>query len=250
VGDRKVRGRKGVGLTNLLGGVAKCCVCGASMRLIRKGSNNDYLYLRCSAALRGKCEHRKWHRYRQIEAVAQLFLADIAYGNPLPDDKQTALRAEIAHAKRDAAEVERRLAALESRHSAKMAKIAELEEQLRRHGQIGEQVMTVRRLIKTQHRLPAEERLAIRSRINAGLRRCIRGGLLISPDGNIEIRLSAPGGRRPYREIHLVPTVPDGASRLETVEEIMAAVKAGHRVGMAPPVGLYHDLGLLLKASK
>src|ERR1700750_3140985 len=66
VGDHKVRGRKGEGFPNLLHGVARC-VCGAPMRFVRKGSANEYCYLKCSRAVRRKCKHRKLHPYQPIE---------------------------------------------------------------------------------------------------------------------------------------------------------------------------------------
>jgi hypothetical protein len=82
VDDRKVRGRKGFGLPNLLRGVAVCGVCGKSMRADRKGSHNEYLYLRCSASMKGKCENRRRYRYQPIEIVVQELLADLAYSDP------------------------------------------------------------------------------------------------------------------------------------------------------------------------
>jgi hypothetical protein len=213
------------------------------MRADRRGSHNEYLYLKCSAALDGKCEHRTRHRYQPIETIVVELLADIAYRDPPPVDEQTSLRAKIAHAKREAAEIERQLAILKRQHSAKLAEIADLEEQLQRQTQVGEQGMTVRRLIAGLPRLPAVERRAVRTRINAGLRRLLRGGVMISPNGDIDIYFSPSGRPGPYREIHLVPAVPDGAVVLETAEQVLAAVKAGHRVGVAPPATSDHDLG-------
>jgi hypothetical protein len=159
-----------------------------------------------------------------------------------PVDERTDLRATISRAKREAAEIERQLAILKREHSAKLIEIADLEEQRRRQTQVGEQVMPVRRLLASLRRRPVEERLAIRTRINAGLRRLLRGGVRISPNGDIKICVSPLGGPGPYRELHLISAVPDGAVVLETAEQVMAAVKAGYRVGVAPSSG-GHDLG-------
>lgn len=256
MGDRKgIRGRKGAGLTNLLGGVAKC-VCGANMRLIRKGSHNNYLYLQCSDAKQGKCEHRKLHRYQPIEAEMQRNLGEIAFGRAPPDDTQVALRARIAHAKSEAAGIEicynreseaigkgkdaglgaKRLATLDYEHGEKLAEIAELEKQLQPAKPIDdEQITAARRLIARLGRLPARERFPIRSKINAGLRALVRGGIIISPTGDITVNLSPAGGPGPTRHISDAPTMPDGAIELRTPDEVLAAVKAGYHVRMTSP---------------
>ena len=58
----------------------------------------------------------------------------------------------------------------------------------------------------------------MRAKINAGLRALIRGGVIISPTGDVAINLSPPGGPGPYRQISVVPAVPDGAIELRTVD--------------------------------
>jgi hypothetical protein len=213
------------------------------MRLVRKGSANEYLYLKCSGAMRGECEHRKLHRYRPIEAVIEEMLAEIAYGDAPQDDAQATLKARLAKATQELAEIEGRLAALRKEHSAKLTEIAHLEDRLQPQRQIGEQALTVRRLIASLPQLPVQERLSIRTRISAGLRRIIQGGVLFSPNGDIGIHISPLEGPGPHRELHFVPTVPHGAVVLETAEQVLAAVKAGHKVGVALPTGRDHDLG-------
>ena len=241
VGEQEIRGRKGEGLTNLLRGVARCADCDDPMRLTRKGSANEYRYLKCAKAVRGECEHRKLHPYRPIEALIEEMLAEIAYRDAPRGD--AALQARIAQTRREVAEIEGRLATLRKKLSAKQAKIARLEGQLQPQRQAGEQALNVRRLITRLHRLPAEERRPIRTRISAGLRRIIRGGVMFSPNGDIDIYLSPPEGPRSHREFHLVPVVPDGALVLETAEQVLAAIQAGHRVGAVPPANPDRDLG-------
>ncbi len=255
MGDRKgIRGRKGAGLTNLLGGVAEC-VCGASMRLTRKGSHNNYLYLMCSAAKKGKCKHRKLHRYQPLEAEIQRLFGEIAFGKASPDDGQAELRARIARMKKQAADIEsrynreseaigkgkeaglgaKRLATLDGEHSEKLAEIAQLERQLQPAKSIDEQITAARRLIAGLGRLSARERFPIRSKINAGLRALVKGGIIISPAGDIMINLSPVGRPGPTRHVSVAPTMPDGAIELRTADEVLAALKAGYHVGMTPP---------------
>jgi len=96
VGDRKgIRGRKGAGLTNLLGGLVRC-VCGANMRLVRKGFDSSYLYLVCSAAKGGKCKHCKLHRYQPLEANITKLFGEIAFDSA-PLDDEPALRAQLGN---------------------------------------------------------------------------------------------------------------------------------------------------------
>ena len=131
MGDRNgIRGRKGAGLTNLLGGVAEC-VCGAPMRLVRKGSHNNYLYLMCSAAKEGKCKHRKLHRYQPLEAEIQRLFGEIAFGKAPRDDGQAALRARIVRMKRQAADIESRYNA-SRRRSGKARTLASARSDWRR----------------------------------------------------------------------------------------------------------------------
>ena len=253
-GHNGVRGRKGAGLTDLLGGIAKC-VCGAPMRLVRKGNHNNYLYLMCSAAKEGKCKHRKLHRYQPLEAEIQRLLGEIAFGRAPQDDGQAALRARIARAKRQGIGIEnrynreaeaigkgkdaglgaKRLATLADEHSEKLAEIAELERQLQPAKPIDEQIAAARRLIAGLGRLSARERFPIRSKINAGLRALVRGGIVISPAGDIMINLSPAGKPGPTRHVSVAPTMPDGAIELRTADEVLAALKAGYHVGMTPP---------------
>jgi hypothetical protein len=248
-----VRGRKGAGFTNILGGIGRC-VCGAPMRFVRKGSDGGYHYLKCADAVRRKCQHRKLHRYQPVEADVLRLLGEIAFGHAPPDEGQAALHARITRAKRQATEIKnrynresaaigkgksidlgaKRLATLDGEHSKKLAEITALERQLQPAEPINEQIVAVQRLIAGLDKPSARERFAMRAKINAGLLALVRGGMIISPAGDVTINLSPVGGPRPYRQIIVEPTVPDGAIELRTADEVMAAAKAGHRVGMAP----------------
>ena len=152
----------------------------------------------CSAAKQGKCNHRKLHRYQPLETVIQQLLGEIAFGRAPQDDGQAALLARIARARGQAIAIEDRynreseaigkgkdvrlgakqLASLAVEHSEKLAEVGELERQLQTAKPIDEQIAAARRLIAGLPRLSARERFPIRSKINAGLRAFVRGGIV------------------------------------------------------------------------
>ena len=126
----------------------------------------------------------------------------------------------------------KRLATLEGEHSAKLAEITELERQL-------------------QPAKPLDDRSG-RAAPDSGSRQTVYSGTVRhradqrgSEDAHKGwsdhiayrrcLNQSVAGRRtRTPSPISVLPAVPDGAIELPTAAEVMAAVKAGHRVGMAP----------------
>jgi len=249
VGDRKgIRGRKGAGLTNLLGGLVRC-VCGANMRLVRKGFDSSYLYLVCSAAKGGKCKHRKLHRYQPLEANITKLFGEIAFDSA-PLDDEPALRAQLARAKRHATAIEnrhareseaiergkdinlgaKRRAAVEEEHRKKLTEITELESRLQPANAIGEQITAARRVIAGLDRLSAQDRFPLRAKINAGLREIVRGGIVISPSGDVTINISHHRAKTRSPDQPHPNGAPDGAVELRAAASMDGSPR-GARIG-------------------
>ena len=196
-------GRNGAQMVNLFGAKLAKCVCGASMSLVRKGARNQYTYLQCSDARRGEtCTYSKLHRYEPIEDFVLALFGELAYGEIEPDDGLSAVRTEVAKAQRDADAIEarynreadaigkgkgglgaKRLAALETQHADAMQRVETLQRKLRslQAQPLDKQLAAVQTLIADMDRLGGEERVAVRSRINTGLRGFVQAVVFNDP---------------------------------------------------------------------
>ena len=136
-------GRNVSRMTNLFGDLARC-QCGERMKVVRKGQ--QYVYLRCSAASVGACEHKDYFRLDRIELTVLPAIADVVIDDtPSATDPTVALERQIIQAKVDAAKIaqaykramlrsgelaERTAAKLEVDHQAKTEVVANLQRQL------------------------------------------------------------------------------------------------------------------------
>lgn len=206
-------GPTGEDFANLFKGIAKC-VCGASMWLVNKGNRSQYRYLLCAEAKRGKCEHRRLHRYAPFEAGMLRMMGVLAYGD-LPQQAEESkahakLRRDVARAKLDVDDIEARLerqqillarsgklsgldlkfkAKWDAEYDAKVAEHARLQAQLDRIPQakpLGDQIATVKRLVADMDQ-EGEQKLGVRGKINTGLKGILRE-IVFDPNGEITLK--------------------------------------------------------------
>jgi hypothetical protein len=124
-----------------------------------------------------------------------------------------------------------------SKRAAKLVEIANLEKTLSAvttAKPVSEEIDAVRRLIAGLDRLSPSDRYAARERINGGLQRLF-GAIVINPEtGRVVVRLDKPPyGNSAVRSITVVDSMPEGAKRLTGAKNVLAALKAGHMVGMS-----------------
>lgn len=192
------QGRNGATMANLFSGGIARCACGSNMTLIRKGARSNYPYLQCNDARRHQmsCVNRKLHRYDVVEAFVLTLFGALAYGDLTPDAGSVALKTELASAQRAAEDIEKdyarfattvrkgtagplaakQLAAIEAEHVAALEQVSAIQRQL---SELGAKPLTadleeVQGMINKMDSLDGDERLALRSRINRGLRRFIK----------------------------------------------------------------------------
>jgi Resolvase, N terminal domain/Recombinase/Recombinase zinc beta ribbon domain len=241
-------GQQTARMVNLFSGLA-VCQCGARMRVRVKGNRGNYTYLQCRDAKRGLCEHKQYWNYKPIEQRVLRSLATGIYAIPDQSEQQTVIQERIAIARREADvlaieyreahRIARRnpgtladegLAEAQTDHGAKMVEIEELERQSRRLGEApqAERLADIRRSFETMDSLIGDARDTLRTKLNADFRRTFKS-MIFRPDGRIVFSFDAGT----EREILLVDQTPADADRLTTAEQVLAALGAGHQMGMA-----------------
>jgi DNA invertase Pin-like site-specific DNA recombinase len=187
-------GRNVTQYTNLFGPLARCGVCGEAMKIQLGGSTEKHRYLCCSAAKLNGCTNREWFRLDKYERIILKICGDLAYGDdPVPSD-QPSLVDQIAQARAEAAEIERKhkraldvflnaetgsledkaLKQLSAQHKAKLAEIAELERQHALARAKKPDTQKLQRLMDRLGGLTGEALIAARGRIARGLPEIIK----------------------------------------------------------------------------
>ena len=202
-----VQGRNAQKVGNIVGGQLCTCSCGSYMRLVTKGNENRHKYLQCENARRNAgCTQKKLHKYFPIERHILASIGSLAYGDP--ETSANPLDMQIQKAKSDAADLERRynalsesmgidigplgikrLAALETAHSEAIKTLRQLESEAKQMtaAPLAGRLSETQTLIESMDKLTGDDLIAVRSRINTGLRNFIEGLKFNQPDSEWQI---------------------------------------------------------------
>lgn len=147
-------GRNSENLGNLFGSIAVCGACGERMKMRYRGVGlNKHAYLSCSVAFNGACSQSatmrgkmvrraKFFRVDRAEADVFALFTGLAWDDP-PDEKASAVTAQLATARKEATKLQNGLAKLvmadgdakvigdiSRQHKARLADVTKLERQL------------------------------------------------------------------------------------------------------------------------
>jgi DNA invertase Pin-like site-specific DNA recombinase len=198
---RPLGGRKGVYISNLFTGIAKCGVCGSSMFLYNFNPKRGTAgWLRCTNAIRSdtdsKCSNRAGIPYAKFERwvvgliggfaipkgeaggvgrMVQDLLERLAEAKAIAEKTYEALKSWDAVEK--APLVQRRISELDAEYAKLTVTITDLEKQIeieKGKATPSDEIAAVQRLLKDVEATDKEARLLARARVAAGLRGFIR----------------------------------------------------------------------------
>jgi hypothetical protein len=251
---RKTGGAHAPEMVNLFGGGLTVCQCGTRMRLKSKGLKGAHRYLQCAAAKRGLCSNRLYFNYQRIETQILKVFGAAAFRVGDQSEQQATMRERIAAVRHEADELaaeyqaanriarknpgplaEASLAELQAEHGAKLKLVADLELAYRKIATEPRDQQLVRAwaLIDSIDTLTGDARVALRTKLNSDLRQLF-DAIIFRGDGRVMLKAASSPLTDDARFITICEP-PDDAECLTTAEEVLAALKAGHEVGMAAP---------------
>lgn len=192
-------GRNVTRMTNIFGNLA-VCKCGQRMRIHRRGSRGQYLYLGCSGTHLGGCDNTKFYRLDKLEQIVLPRMVTAELDTEPAEDPSERLTIEIAAAKNDVATItrayersmmrtgelaEQTQAKLEADHQAKTTEVTKLERQLAALST--EPVAEVQKMIGRVLGAALNGDVTARNKIAASLPEVINT-LTFHKDGNIRVR--------------------------------------------------------------